>query len=343
MWWFFTLCIGAKPTCNPSVYALCRNGYATVTATLETINNYTDCILCNTDNCTAPHPVSNTKCFPTSKSCAVCGTPLMSRIGVGYSLVVQSSCTSVRNCGGDVIMSTQAVFKNSNGLSIQGRGGMQNIVAAVCPVFVFNNAYSVQIDGLDITCMSNALNTAPAIFFTQSTSLLFVLGIINPIYVHGASRIGVLVQGGQFDNDIMKANTGGSSIGSIVVSDSDYRQSYDVILTYFYGSVNATMASKFMRFVLQPSTQPGGASYTPLIYQASQYLHVINLPDYTNEFDVIYEIMFANKDAYGWSRIAYDREAVSYAHYMFVIFIVLTVIYVLVQSQMRDLIRLVET
>lgn len=342
MWWLLPICLAAKPTCNPDVYAVCRNGYATVAATLDTINNYTDCILCNTDNCTAPQPLSNTKCFPTSKSCAVCGTPLMSRIGVGYSLVVQSSCTSMRNCGGDVTMQTQAVFQNSNGLSIRGQGGMQTIVALVCPVFVFNNAYSVQIDGLDITCESNVLSTAPAIFFMESSSLVFVLGIINPVYLHGACRSGVMIKGGQFNNDIMKAGVAGSSVGTVVVSDSIYRQTYDVILIYFYGSVNATQAPKFMRFVLQPSTQPGGAAYVPLIYRPLQYLHVINLPDYTNEFDVIYEIMFTTKDAYGWSRIAYAQEAASYTHYMIAIFIILVVVYVQVQSQMRDLIRLVE-
>lgn len=341
MWWV-VLCLGVKPSCDPNVYAICRNGYDTVAATLLTINNYTDCILCNTDNCTAPQPSSNTKCFPTSKSCAVCGTPLMSRIGADYSLVVQSSCTSTRDCGGVVTMSTQAVFDYSSGLSIQGKGGMQTVTALVCPVFVFNNAYSVQIDGLDITCASNSVSTAPAIYFTQSASIVFSIGVVYPVYLHGACRTGVLMSGGQFNNEIMKADVSGSSIGAVVVSNSIYRQTYDVIIEYFYGSVDATRASKFMRFVLQPSTQPNGASFVPLVYQATQYLHVINLPDYTNEYDVIYEVMFTTKDAYGWSRIAYEQEAASYTHYMLVVFIVLILVYVQVQSHMHDLMRIVE-
>lgn len=342
MWWL-VLALGTKPACGPDVYAICRNGYNTVAATLSTVNNYTDCILCNTDNCTAPHPPSNTKCFPTSKSCAVCGTPLASRVGTDYSLVFQSSCTSIRDCGGDITMSTQAVFQYSNGLSLKGKGGMQTINAVVCPVFVFDNAFAVTIDGLDITCQSNVLGTSPAIYFTQSTSLVLEIGMISPVYLHGACESGLLVQGGQFNNQVMKADLGGSNIGTVLVTDSVYRQSYDVILVYFYGSVNATQASKFMKFILQPSTQPGGGVYTPLVYQSSQYLNVINLADYTNEYDMIYEVMFVKKDAYGWSRIAYQQETASYAHYMFVVFIILMLVYVQVQSHMHDLMRLAKS
>lgn len=289
MWWLI-LVMGAPPLCTPNVYAVCKQGYKVVTANANETHLYSDCLRCHGTNCSAPIPPSNSKCYPTTKSCAICGTPQISNIGKDYSLFVQPHCNA--DCSGSVTFNSTLTLQNSNGLSITGSN---QVLIGPCPVLSFVNALDVSIDGLIIECTSST-PVGAAILFSYSETLVFRVGMVHPLVFSGYCRTGVLVDGGQFDRAIMSTNLQGSEIGALSFSSSLYRQTIAVALANFVGIVNASTALEYTLLFIQPSAPGSG-----LVYPPSKLLRIINFGIYNGNRDVVYETEVYNKDIYGWS------------------------------------------
>jgi hypothetical protein len=300
MWVLLAAALGAR--CSPDVYAVCKSGYGTAEVQYEEIENYSDCLQCNADNCSAPLPASRTRCYPLKHACAVCGTPTVAtQIGPAHTLTVQPSCESSRTCPGTVVFDAPVTFVRSNGLAIKGQAAVQSVLARTCPLFVFDGAVRVTISGLEITCETSSSDTAAAVVFRNTAVLALSYGVANAVRLHGVCRTGVLVDGGVPKQALMAVDMSGSHIGAVRVSKSVYRQTYDVVLVNYYGTVSALTAPQHTRFVLQPSEAPDGTVFPALTYIATQLLSIQNFAEYTNIFGRKYEIAYHNKDAYGWS------------------------------------------
>lgn len=287
--------------CSPDVHAVCKQGYQTIDVNDTT--GYTDCVLCHSTNCSEAPP-TNTICFPSTRSCSMCGTPTLPQIGPGYTLTITPQC--LPSCSGDVYFSSPLYFVNTQ-VHIQGGPNLGNVIARQCPLFIFQGTSTVTIDGLNITCESNVMCSsstcpAPALYFSETTRLTLSIGTKSPLQVSGNAKSVVLVDGGVFSAGKMNVDMTGSAIGN-VLNTGNYRQEFEIVIGNYVGIIDARMAKKHTRIVLQPAL-----ASAQFLYSAAQELIIMNYAIYTNTFGVVYEVMFNEQDIYGFMNLSEDYD-----------------------------------
>lgn len=311
---FLALALGA---CSPDVHAVCKQGYQTVD--VQNTTGYTDCILCHSTDCTTPE--ANSICFPTSRSCAVCGSPTVPRFGPGYTLTITPHC--LPSCTGDVYFDSPLYFVNTR-VTIRGGTNLRNIVARQCPLFIFQGSNTVTMDGLNITCETNSMCAgscaAPAIYFSETTQLTLIIGTESAVQANGNAKSVVLVDGGIFSAGQMDVNMDGSFIGD-VHNNGMYRQEFDVVLGNYYGKIDARQAQKHTRFLLQPAQ-----ASAQFLSNSAQELITINYALYTNTFGVVYEVMFDEANIYGFMNLSaeYNESLLGFLAIVNAVFLILT-------------------
>jgi hypothetical protein len=192
----------------------------------------------------------------------------------------------------------------------------------------------VTISGLEITCETSS-DTAAAVVFRNTAVLALSYGVANAVHLHGVCRTGVLVDGGIPKQALMAVDMSGSHFGAVRVSKSVYRQTYDVVLVNYYGTVSALTAPAHTRFVLQPSEAPDGTVFPALRYVA--LLSVQNFAEYTNIFGRMYEVAYYNKDAYGWSSDPGEASARDLMGMLSAALIALGIVLVFLLNDLHDL------
>lgn len=326
MFVFLALAIGG---CSPDVHAVCKQGYQTVD--VADTAGYADCVLCHSSNCSET-PASNTICFPSSRSCAVCGTPTVAQIGPKYTLTITPQC--LPSCTGDVHFSSPLYFVSSE-VTIQGGPNLGNVIAKQCPLFIFQGSSTVTIDGLNITCETNTMCStktcpAPVLYFSETTRLTLNIGTKKLVQVSGNAKSAVLVDGGVFSAGKMNVDMTGSTIGS-VLNTGNYRQEFEIVLGNYIGSVDAHTALKHTRIVLQPALPSA-----QFLYSAVQELVVMNYALYANTFGVVYEVMFDEQDIYGFMNLSEDYDT-SMASLLGLVCIVLVIVVFFTINDIHDL------
>lgn len=142
------------------------------------------------------------------------------RIGADYTVLVQRRCTSNVPCTSApaVNITSPIVFYQSNGLVVRGQEAPTTpIVAARCPVFVFDRPTQVEVTGLEITCTSNVGGTySSGILFHNVQAMVLDA---SEIIIAGAIHSALVVRGGNraLVPPVTAADLTGSAIGPVTV------------------------------------------------------------------------------------------------------------------------------